>query len=127
MEALSRVVTRPIEDSLEDCEKAWILHARNVSPEQRAAIVKAACRWSAKSYGWGKIGLHLLDAVFKTQFVSRAFARFTDRPVCSWHVSRSYASQGFRFGEPPAGSTPAEILEFARHNPDKFAVIPVLL
>lgn len=124
MEALSRVVTRPLVESIGGAEGVWVLRPK-LERERLRNIVRRACAWSAARYGYGKIVLHLMDSLLGTDKVTQKLAR-TRRPICSWHVAQAFASEGLHFGEPARGVTPAEIFAFAQANPDKYEITKVV-
>lgn len=124
MEALSRVVTRPYDEALEDCKHAWLLKPINVSREARRLIVRESCKYSGASYGYLKIALHLLDFLTGKEWITQLLAR-SRKPICSWHVAQAYKAAGLDFGEIARGVTPAEIYQFALDNDEKYAVYKV--
>lgn len=122
LEALVRVQTRPLKDAMKDAEDVYLLKPTNISAIECREIVKEACRWSARSYGYGKIVLHGLDALFGTEWFSRHLA-VSNRPICSWLVAEAYRHAGLDFGESSGGVTPGDIFAFAKANPDKYRII----
>lgn len=61
-----RVRVRPLEEAIAEADKAWILHNLTLSDEERATIVRAACRFSSLSYGYPMLILHAFNAAFAT-------------------------------------------------------------
>lgn len=124
LEALWRVKTRPIEESIEDAEAAYILTPLNLQPIEIRGIVTCACSESADGYGWWDIGLQLLDSLFRTTwFTDRVSLTALDHhPICSFLVARAYQNVGLTFGEKEASVTPADIYRFAFQHPDKYRV-----
>lgn len=121
LEALVRVQTRPLKDTMEDQEAVYLLQPTNLSVMERYEIVKEACRWSARSYGYGKIMLHGLDSVFHTEWFSRHLS-ISNRPICSWLIAEAYRHIDLDFGEPSGSITPEDIFTFAKAHPDKYRV-----
>lgn len=125
MEALKRVVTRPIEESIADASAALLIHPRFLDRDARERLVREACRWSASSYSYTKLLLAGLDALFRTSFFSSNLSS-EHHPICSYHVAKAYAAIGFHFGEPARSISPQEILDFARRHSELFTITPLL-
>jgi hypothetical protein len=125
IEALLRVKTRPIEDSVADAEKAYLLQDLSLSTEKRDTIVKRACQFSAADYGWADIVLQLANAVFRTTWFTDhlTFGFLNQFPICSYLVAESYETIGLTFGKQKDESiTPADIYNFARQQPTIYTV-----
>ena len=122
LEALIRVQTRPLKDAMRDAKDVYLLQPINFSAIECREIVKEACRWSARSYGYGKILLHALDALFGTEWFSRHLA-ISNHPICSWLIAEAYRHEGYDFGEPSGSVTPGDIFAFAQAHPDKYRII----
>ncbi len=125
IEALSRVMTRPLHISIEKRTAAYILQPLKLTPEQRVAIVEAACTMSADAYGWGKIALQGLDALSRSGWFTKHLT-FTTMPICSWLVAKGYSSQGLHFDVPDNSATPKDIYEFAVKNQDLYRIVQIL-
>jgi hypothetical protein len=125
IEALLRVVTRPIEESVSDAEAAYLLQDLSLSAQQRAEIVKRAREFSAADYGWTDILLQLGNAVFRTTWFTDhlTFGLLDHFPICSYLVAESYETIGLTFGKKEDESiTPADIYNFARRHPTIYTV-----
>ena len=124
IEALSRVKTDTLSQSIADAEKAYILSPLNLTDEQRQKITDTAAGFSTRSYGYFDIGLQWLDAVFGSRwFTDHLGWGLNDHPICSYVVAASYASIGLTFGKVQNDSiTPADIYKFAVSNPTKYSV-----
>lgn len=125
IEALLRVKTRPIEESIADAERAYLLQDISLSADQREAIVRRALKFSAADYGWGDIVLQLANAVFRTTWFTNhlTFGLLDQFPICSYLVAESYMEAGLTFGKENEESiTPADIFNFAQENPSIYIV-----
>jgi hypothetical protein len=127
IEALWRVKTRPLEVSIADAEKAYILSDHSLSREQRNTLVSNACTFSAEGYGWGDILLQAADAIFRTTFFTDHFAwNLSRHPICSYLVAKAYQSLGLTFGREKLQSiTPANIYNFATQHPKLYSVTEI--
>lgn len=124
IEALDRVKTRPLDVSLADAERAWILHDNSITDEQRRAIVDEACSMSAASYGWLDIAAQGIDAALGTTWPTDHMTWFLNQfPICSYLVARAYQKIDLHFGKKAIGSiTPADIFAFAQAHPEMFDI-----
>lgn len=125
IEALVRVKTRPLRESIAGARDAWILSPLNVDVDKRFQIANRAAAFSADDYGWFDLGLQLGDALTKSRWFTRhlTFGVLDKIPICSYCVAKSYFDCGLQFGKlAPASITPADIYEFAVKNPDKFSI-----
>ena len=125
IEALLRVTTRPIEESVADAERAYLLQDISLSAGQREAIVRRALKFSAADYGWGDILLQLANAIFRTTWFTDhlTFGLLNQFPICSYLVAESYKTIGLTFGKKEEESiTPADIFDFALKNPSIYIV-----
>jgi hypothetical protein len=127
IEALSRVRTRPLAETLHEVEAAWILSDRSLTEAQRITLIERACLFSADGYGYAEIVKQALDAAFKTTWFTDNLSRRLDQhPICSYLVAKAYASIGLNFGAKRAESiTPADIYRFALGHPDLYDVMPI--
>jgi hypothetical protein len=121
IEAVSRVKTHPIYTMVEDAERMYLIHHKHLTDEDRVEIVEACCKWSARSYGWGKIALQGLDVMTKSQWFSEKFGG-SDRPYCSWVVAIAYKLREVLFGEAAETVRPDEILAWAVAHPELYEV-----
>lgn len=125
IEALLRVKTRPIEESVANAEKAYLLQDLSISADQRANIVKWGLRFYAADYGWGDILLQLANAIFRTTWFTDhlTFGLLNQFPICSYLVAESYKTIGLTFGKKEEESiAPADIYNFAIGNPSIYTV-----
>ena len=124
-EALWRVKTHPIENSVGGTERSYILHPKNLTRAQTQAIIRGACGMSADGYGLWDLGLQLIDVTFKTTWpTDHALALgLNQHPICSYLVAAAYGDAGLTFGMKLAQSiSPADEYNFAVGNPDKYDV-----
>lgn len=121
MEATHRVITRHLKDSLMDVEKAWVLHPLNINQTERVGIIRRACEFSGRSYGWFNLILQLADITLKTNFFSCHLTSI-QYPICSAVVGYAYAGEGLYFGQSPQCLSPAEIFRYAKEQEDKYKV-----
>lgn len=121
LEALSRVMTRPLHVSIEKAQAAYLLKPINLTWKDRVGIVECACTMSAESYGYGKILLQLFDAVARTTWFTK-YLTFTTMPICSWAVARAYGSKHLHFGVPDNSATPSDIYRFATAHPTLYSI-----
>jgi hypothetical protein len=125
IEALLRVKTRPIEESMADAEAAYLLQDLSISADQREAIVRRALEFSAADYGWADILLQLANAIFRTTWFTDhlTFGYLNQFPICSYLVAESYQTIGLTFGKEKEESiTPADIYNFAEKHPSIYTV-----
>ena len=128
IEALARVKTRALEESIADCERAYILSPTNLTDAQRTEITLRGAQFSADDYGWGDIALQLGDAITRSTWFTRHlnWGLLETHPICSYLVAEAYEAVGLTFGKKPNESiTPADIYSFARENPDKYVVAEI--
>lgn len=118
IEALNRVMTRPLSVTIADAAKAFILHDRLLTDEQRAAIVEKACTFSADDYGYADLLAQLLDAQFGTfWFTDRMSWLLRHWPICSYVVAASYHVAVQDFGVTDASCKPSDIMDYAVTRP----------
>lgn len=122
IEALSEVMRRPLCISVENSAGYWLLEALNVTDLQRQQIVSAAAGMLDRPYSYWKIGLQGIDAILHTRWFTEHLSFDSMHPICSMLVADSYAMAGLDFGIPDNSITPADILNFAEKNPDKYRV-----
>lgn len=125
IEAEGRVITRCLRDSLLDAKKAWVLHPLNIDEQQRIGIVRRACEFSGKSYGWMNLIPQYVDVLLRTNFFSTHFT-MTKYPICSGVVGAAYANEGLYFGQAPQCLSPAEIFKYANGHQDKYKLWEIL-
>lgn len=130
IEALLRVKTRPIEESVADAEAAYLLQDLSLSADKRDTIVKRACQFSAADYGWGDIILQAANAILRTTWFTDhlTFGLLNQFPICSYLVAESYKTVGLTFGKRKEESiTPADIYNFAEKNPSIYTVTKLVV
>lgn len=81
-EALERVKTRPLSESIKDTRHAWILHPPYKTDTDRIITVMKALSYSADNYGWWDIAMQGLDSETRTRWFTNHFAE-TKWPICS--------------------------------------------
>jgi ribosomal protein L21 len=84
-----RVNYRNINEYLKNVRSYKIIRNKNISDEQRCAIVKKAESLLNKRYGVFRIVLQLLDQIFDTNFFTR-WLKDEHMQICSTLVSWSY-------------------------------------
>jgi hypothetical protein len=125
IEALLRVKTWPIEESISGAEASYLLQDLSLSMHKREAIVRRDCHFSASDYGWADILLPLANAVFRTTWFTDhlTFGLLNQFPICSFLVAESYKTIGLTFGKLKEESiTPADIYNFARQHRSVYTV-----
>lgn len=129
IEALSRVKTNPLDVSIAHARRAWILHDKSLTADQRRAIMYAACAMSADDYGYLDIAAQGLDALFKTTWPTDHMGWYLKyRRICSYVVARGYEAIQFRFGKKTDESvSPADVYGFAEANPTIFDINEIML
>ena len=125
METKGRLVTLPLDDVLIGAEKAWVLHPLNLTQIGRSHIIRRACDFSGRRYGWLNLIPQCLDIFFNTQFFSHHFT-IHKYPICSAVVGWAYAGEDLSFGQPPQCLSPAEIFRYAQANDDKYKIWEIL-
>ena len=102
--------------------KVTIYRARNIGPQDRAFILEALEDHVGESYGYLKIGLHLLRKLTG----GRDWLRLSvlDRyPICSYLAATAFETRGFTFGVKGKRATPDDMLDFCQAEPDKWACV----
>ena len=94
-----------------------IYRPTSLTEDEKETIVKAAKAYHGKSYGYGKIILHVLDSLLLGFFVFRKLARVDEEPICSWLVAHSYNAAGTDFGVSARAATPDDIWDFVKNHP----------
>ena len=125
-EALWRVKTRPIQISISAAEHAYILQPKNLDSDKRSTMIFTASTFSADGYGVWDIVMQLLNLAFRTTWFTETDPWVSQHPICSAVAANAYASAGLTFGKRSWKSlTPADLYNFAKSNPDKYAVFEV--
>jgi hypothetical protein len=128
VEAAGRVKKRPILSRYGKRSKKEVAFYRplNLSPEERAVVVRAAEEYLGKDYSYFKILLHLLDWLLQGAYFFRRLGGINDYPICSWLVAQSYAKVGKTFGVAPGAASPDDIWDFVTTHPTKYAMVRAL-
>ncbi len=116
-EALTRVVTRPLADSIAAAKAAWSLEWVDILDEQREEIAYAALAYSAKDYGYIDIAYQGLDSMFQTRWFTEHFAE-RKLPICSMLDAIAVTKAGLLIGLDPKSATPNDIWRYAAGHPD---------
>lgn len=125
-EALTRVRTRPMEESIAEADWAAILQDKTLTDEERTHIVISALKFSAAGYNYLDILFQLLNANFSTTWFTDHLAfRMDNTPICSYVAAKTYSDTGRNFGVPDKTTTPADIYAFSIHNSDKYTELVV--
>jgi hypothetical protein len=105
-----------------------VYRLKGLTDEDRRSIAREVSRYSARSYGVGKIVLHAIDHVLsrlsgRTVFLARRLARLDRVPICSYLAAKAYdrpfvgLSTGYRFlGLPPEAVQPDDIMDDVENN-----------
>lgn len=125
IEALARVRTRVLSESIARATKAWVLSPLNATAEQRQLILERALTFSAHDYGYADLVLQLTDALTHgTWFTDHlTFGLLNQWPICSYVAGVAYQSAGLTFGKiNDVSLTPGDIWNFAIRNQDKYRI-----
>ena len=126
IEALNEVKTNPLSVTIADAAKAFIIHDKVLTDEQRAAIVAKACTFSADDYGYADLLAQLLDAQFGTfWFTDRMSWLLKHWPICSYVVAASYHAVGLNFGVDDASCKPSDVMNYATAHPYLYDVTAI--
>jgi len=80
---------------------------------EKVCFQNAAAEYVGDTYGWWKLGAHLLDRVlFKGKKTLSKLLRIDNRPICSYLAAKCQAAQGMTFGMEPQAADPDEMLDF---------------
>lgn len=112
LEALQHTDSHPFDVTIANAKRAWILHHKSATPEQRRAIIYYALKFTSDSYGWGDIILQAGDAVLRTREMTEIFSRrLKDHPICSyiWASAWKYGLD-FKWNAPLDSITPGDVL-----------------
>jgi hypothetical protein len=87
-----RVRVCTLENALAEAENAWLLHPKPLTDEERETVVKAACDFCFRSYGYPMLILHALNAAFgTTPFTNPIRSRMMDLAMTSDLATASQA------------------------------------
>lgn len=133
LEALKRVKTDPVWETVLKAKKVWILKHKYLTESDRWQIVEKACTFSADSYGYILILFQLMDAL-TGKMLGKRFTYFTtvwgrwgnqhfgQHPICSYLWSEVYSSVGMHFLQEPGAATPGDILKYAQQYPSEWEI-----
>lgn len=129
LEALTRVKTNPLDKTLAGAKRAWLIHVKDVTDAQRAAVVYDACSFSADNYGWSDILLQGLDSeTHETWWTDKLAGELAKSPICSYVWAHAWATAGIAFGPKLLSSvTPADVYLAALADPSRFDVSEIIL
>lgn len=126
IEALNRVKTNLLRESINDAEHAFVLHNLSLLDWQRSSIIETACKFSTYDYGYLDLGAQWFDAVLKTSWWTNQLANYlSHRPICSYVVSASYASARLNFAIEDCSCKPNDIMFFALTHPEIYQVTQI--
>lgn len=113
VEALSKVKRRKMSSyATSKSTEVAVYRPKNLTYEQRKAIVDRANGYVGASYGYIKIVAHLLDWFLGGRYFFRRIAAMDKYPICSWVVSYAYLDAGLTFGVEPGSASPDDIWDW---------------
>jgi hypothetical protein len=117
-QAVWRVDTVPISETLKKSEKGYILSNQALSQRDREGIVITATKFSAHGYNYADIILQALNAGFRTTwFTDHLSLGLSKWPICSYLVADSYVGVGIHFGKSELESvTPRDIYDWCKQD-----------
>ena len=122
-EALRRDATRPIEESIEDAQAAWIYHPLDLTELQRGIVIRASLAFSARSYGGLAIGLQLVDSIFHTTWPTDHARWYLNLfPICSFADAIGFGAIQRNFGKEPQSVTPGDMERYVYAHPSKYGI-----
>jgi len=93
--------------------------AGKLSAKELALFRSEADKYVGDTYGWWKLGFHLIDRLaFKGKKVVSRLLFLDKRPICSYLAAKVNASVDLFFGMLPEVATPDEMVDFCETNPD---------
>ncbi len=101
-------------------DQVAIFRPLNVPQQDLDRISIEAISHKGESYGYLKIGLHLIDKLFNGAYVARRLGGVDRWPICSYRVARSWATCGYDFGVNPKEAQPDDIWDFIQAHKDKY-------
>ena len=97
IEALNKITFSYTRDRMKDFKRFKIIRHRNLTDDQRKAIVQRAITLHGRSYGYIRLFLQLLDQTFHTNYFTRRIKNPTYQ-ICSSLVAWCYdVETGIRF------------------------------
>jgi hypothetical protein len=124
IEALARVRTRFIGDTIKDARHAWLIEPLTLTEEQCLQIVAAAVKYSADDYAYINIAWQGLDALFKTIWFTKHLAT-RKKAICSELVGIGYEAclpTPLMFGVDDKTVSPNNIWTYASAHPNKYLI-----
>ena len=113
IEALTKVVTRPLTDYAATGSHVVVSRKPGgLKLTDAKVVLDKADDCAGRTYGYLKILAHALDRLFDNAYLFRRFARMDDYPICSWLVAHCYDKIGIRFGVEPNAGQPDDILDW---------------
>lgn len=94
----------------------------NLTLAQKSHILQAALSTVGESYGYMRIGLHLLDSLLLGANVFRRLGG-NQKPICSWVWAHAFKAAGLDFGCDEDVAQPDDMYDFCEANPDKYQPI----
>ena len=126
IQALARIEDKTLTESIADSRYAYILHALDLTADERKFICASAMSKLGVAYDYLDLVWQAADKIFRTDsFTERLHS--PRKEICSEFVADDYAKVGRLFGVAPDDAAPADIFNFAIAHPDKFSVIPLRL
>lgn len=126
IEALARVRTNLLSQSISDCLHAYALHDRSLDNNQRLRVLSKACAFSTDGYGYVDLVAQWLDATTRsTWWTDRLRIYLGHHPICSYVVAAAYEDIGLDFGVDSSTCKPSDVLGFALKHPEIYDVIPL--
>ena len=126
IEALSEVRTNPLEVTVANVQKAYVLHDQSLTDVQRKIIVATACSFSADDYGWLDLFAQELDARLRSFWFTNHLAWYLKHfPICSYVVAAAYGQVKLDFGVATASCKPSDVLGYALSHPAIYTVTQV--
>lgn len=116
VEALKWVEHHNIAQHYGGCkDRVAIFRPANIPEEDLEKIASEMWRHIGQSYGYAKIGLHVIDGLLGKLGIRPIASRLAvlDRyPICSHLVAIAYAEAGYNFNVRPQAATPDDIWDF---------------
>lgn len=126
VEALSTVQEHRLVDQYDDGKtEVAVYRPLNLTDEQRAAVVAASRKYVGRTYGYFKLGLHLLDWMLLGAYVFRRLGG-SRYPICSWLVAEAFGKAGLNFGKAVGQAQPDDIWDFVTTESEKYERVRAL-
>jgi len=124
IQALAEIESLTLAESIADARYAYILHALDLSDDERARICASARAKLGVSYDYLDLLWQANDKLFRTDWFTEHL-HSPRQEICSEFVAQDYAAIGRTFGVPADDATPVDIFEFALAQPARFSIIPL--